>query len=76
MDEEELECFEDAQDNVHWQQTMKKELNSIEKNKTWNLVDLPPSKKAIGTRWVYKLKRTLDGFIDRYKAKLVVKGYA
>ena len=40
------------------------------------MVDLPPGKKAIGTKWVYKLKCKLDGTIDKYKASLVAKGYA
>lgn len=39
-------------------------------------MDLPPGKKAIGTKWVFKLKRTPDRTISRYKAPLVAKGYA
>ena len=46
------------------------------KNGTWSLVDLPIGKKAIGTKWVLKLKHKPDGSIERYKARLVVKGYA
>ena len=37
---------------------------------------MPSGKKAIGTKWVYKLKRKRDGSFDHYKARLVAKGYA
>ncbi|MCO5554453.1 hypothetical protein L7F22_007983 [Adiantum nelumboides] len=55
---------------------MQLELDSIEKNCTWELCDLPPGKNVIGTKWVYKLKHRADGSIERYKARLVAKGYA
>jgi len=50
------------------------EYDAIVKNGTWSLCDLPPGKKAIGTNWVYKLKRKPDGSVDHYKTKLVAKG--
>ncbi len=53
---------------------MQLEYGAIMQNDTWTLCDLPPSKKAIGTKWVYK-KRKLDGTVDRHKARLVTKGY-
>ena len=55
---------------------MQSEYDALIENDTWTLCDLPPGKKAIGTKWVYKLKRKPDGEIDRYKARLVAKGYA
>ena len=55
---------------------MQEELTSIEQNNTWDVVDLPTGKKAIGTKWVFKLKQKANGTIDRYKAQLVAKGYA
>ncbi|MDM1057574.1 hypothetical protein HX004_17660 [Myroides sp. 1354] len=55
---------------------MQDEYDSILKNDTWDLAEMPYGKKAIGTKWVYKLKRKVDGSIDRYKARLVAKGYA
>ena len=45
------------------------------KNQTWSLVDLPKGKKAIGTKWVYKIKYKSDGTLEKYKARLVAKGY-
>ena len=55
---------------------MQEEIDAIEKNKTWQLVEKPNDKEAIGVKWVYKVKHNSDGSIQRTKARLVVKGYA
>ena len=47
---------------------------SIRQNKTWDLVSLP--QEAIGNRWVYKIKGDANNQVERYRARLVVKGYA
>ena len=75
-DENEPVSFDEAQNSENWMAAMQSEYDAIMKTGTWSLCDLPPSKKAIGTKWVYKLKRKPDGTIDRYKARLVAKGYA
>ncbi|KAH9685411.1 protein kinase domain-containing protein [Citrus sinensis] len=54
---------------------MNDEMRSLQKNQTWELVDLPPGKKPVGCRWIYNIKYKADGSIERYKAKLVAKGY-
>jgi hypothetical protein len=53
---------------------MDEELGAIEKNRTWELVEqLPRSQKAIGLKWVYKVKRDKKGAIVKHKALLVAK---
>jgi len=54
---------------------MKDEMNSIARNKVWELVDLPPQCKSIGNKWVFKIKRWTDGSTDKFRARLVVKGF-
>lgn len=54
---------------------MKKEINALTANHTWDLVSLPKGKKVIGYKWVYKVKLRADGSLERYKARLVAKGY-
>lgn len=54
---------------------MKYETDSVERNGTWVLTDLPPGQKVIGLKWVYKIKRDADGKIVYYKARIVAKGY-
>jgi len=46
------------------------------KSDTWELVDRPQHKQRIGVKWVYKTKLNSDGSINKYKVRLVVKGYA
>jgi len=54
---------------------MEAELEALSTNNTWQLVPLPPGKKPIGCRWVYKIKHNNDDTIDHYKTRLVAKGY-
>ena len=54
---------------------MNDEMESMRTNQVQDLVDLPSGRKAIGNKWVLKIKRKADGSIERYKAQLVAKGY-
>ena len=53
-----------------------KEYDALIKNGTWRLVDPPASLKPIGWKWVYTVKYKVDGSLNKYKARLVEKGYA
>lgn len=54
---------------------MQDEIMALEQNQTWVLTDLPPRKWPIGSKWVYKLKLNVSGTVERYKARIVAKGY-
>src|SRR5258708_18566720 len=58
-----------------WHEAALEELNAQLSNGTWVLEKLPPGKKAIGSKWVFKIKRNADGTVERYKARIVAKGY-
>lgn len=51
------------------------EFTALIKQNTWELTPLPLHKQVIGCKWVYRIKRHLDGSIACYKARLVAKGY-
>ncbi|CAL8087744.1 unnamed protein product [Prunus armeniaca] len=72
----EPEKFEEAVKDESWMKAMKDELNMIEKNDTWELVDRPMDKPVIGVKWVFKTKLNLDGSVQKNKARLVAKGYS
>ena len=62
-------------DAEFWQEAINDEMESLESNNTWHLVDLPPGCKTIGCKWILKKKLKPDGTIDIYKARLVAEGY-
>jgi hypothetical protein len=58
-----------------WKEAVRSEMDSILNNGTWELVDRPYGCKPVGYKWVFKKKLGPDGAIDKYKARLVTKGY-
>lgn len=69
---EALKCV----DREHWKKAISDELNALVENGTWEIVDLPPGRNAIDSKWTFKIKRNSNGEIERYKARLVAKGYS
>jgi hypothetical protein len=53
---------------------MMEEMDSIEENDTWSLVDLSSDRKSIGVKWVFKVKQYEHRMVSKHKARLVVKG--
>lgn len=73
------ETFEEAlssKNSAEWRMAMDREIASLKENETYVLIDLPKGAKAIPCKWVYKTKTNPDGSIDKYKARLVVKGFS
>jgi hypothetical protein len=51
------------------------EIAALRTNRTWSLVPFHPSMNVVGSRWVYRINRRVDGSIERYKARLVARGF-
>lgn len=67
--------YKEASTDKRWKEAMEKELEAVERNKTWELTTLPPGHMPIGLKWVYKLKKDTSGNVVKYKARIVAKGY-
>lgn len=65
-----------SRDAGKWLDAIREELDSIEQNQTWTLVDLPIGKRAIGSKWVFKTKTDVNGIVIRRKARLVAQGFS
>jgi hypothetical protein len=62
-------------DSEKWLKAMEAEVVELEAQKTWELVDLPNNREALGGRWVYKIKTNAQNEIIKYKARWVVQGF-
>ncbi|GJX52152.1 putative RNA-directed DNA polymerase [Tanacetum coccineum] len=67
-------CYNDAIKDINWVQAMNNEMEALYLNNTRILTDLPLNRKAIKSKWVYKIKYKSNGEVERYKARLVAKG--
>jgi histone deacetylase 1/2 len=71
----EPQSLDAALNDPNWRHAMDDEYLALIRNKTWHLVPPSAGMNIIDCKWVYKVKRKPDGSIDRYKARLVEKGY-
>ena len=55
---------------------MLEEMAALDKNNTWVVTTLPANKRVVGCKWVFTVKQTPDGKVERYKDRLVAKGYS
>ncbi|XP_074373562.1 putative mitochondrial protein AtMg00820 [Apium graveolens] len=67
--------FVQAAKDRNWKMAMERELQSIEENRTWKLTELPRGQKAIGLKWIFKLKMDAQGNVVKHKERLITKGY-
>ncbi|XP_019255206.1 PREDICTED: uncharacterized protein LOC109233798 [Nicotiana attenuata] len=67
--------FKQAAKYARWIEAMKQEIKALEDNKTWEVVDLPSWKHTVGSKWVYKIKYQANGDTERFKVRLVAKGW-
>ena len=58
-----------------WKSTVYEEMRALQKNKTYEIVYLPEEKKTVGCKWVFTIKCKSNGSIERYKPRLVAKGF-
>ena len=54
---------------------MDEEIECIEKNQTWELVDVPKFKDVINVKWIYKTKQDANGNVEKHKARMVARGF-
>ena len=67
--------YREASTDPLWQIVMKEEFDALSKNHTWDLMTPLLGKSVVGYKWIYKIKTHSDGSIERYKARLVTKGF-
>ena len=60
---------------AHWKEAIRIELETLHLNNTWELVDLPARRRAIGNKWVFRVKYDEYRRLIKYKARLVAQGY-
>nr|GFA09333.1 ribonuclease H-like domain, reverse transcriptase, RNA-dependent DNA polymerase [Tanacetum cinerariifolium] len=73
LTEDEPKNYKEASSDQKWIEAIKVELDSINRNNTWELTTLPKGHKAIGLKWVFKTKRDANGNIVKHKSRIVAK---
>ena len=65
--------FQEALEDPKWKYALIEEIKALQKNSTWEMVELPMGKKTIRCKWAFSMKYKSDETINRYKARLVTK---
>jgi hypothetical protein len=69
-------CYEDATSHPVWRDAMMEEYQSIMKNDVWDIVLRLEGKSVVTSKWIYKIKHTVDGSIERHKKRFVARGFS
>ena len=67
--------YEEATKLQVWKDAMLDEYNSIMKNKVWEVIPRGEGKSVVSSKWIYKIKHSTDGSIEKYKARFVARGF-
>jgi hypothetical protein len=65
-----------SEDSKLWKKAMVEEMDALDKNEAWDIVELPARRKYVGSKWLFKKKFNVEGRVEKYKARLVAKGYS
>lgn len=60
----------------HWRAAIRVEIEALKRCNTWDVTDLPRTRRAIGCKWVFKIKLNSDGSVNKFKARMVAKGFS
>jgi hypothetical protein len=65
-----------SEDSKLWKKAMVEEMDALDKNEAWDIVELQAVRKSIGSKWLFKKKFNAQGKVEKYKAQIVAKGYS
>jgi hypothetical protein len=63
-----------SEDSKLWKKAMVEEIDALDKNEAWDIVELPAGRKTVGSKWLFN--KNVEGKVEKYKAQLVAKGYS
>ena len=69
-------CFEYATNRKEWVDAMVEEYQSIIKNDVWEINPRQKEKSVVSSKWIFKTKHSIDGSIEKYKARFVARGFS
>jgi hypothetical protein len=69
-------CYKEASSQPIWRDAMMEEYQSIMKNDVWDIVPRPEGKFVVTSKWIYKIKHTTDGSIEKHKTRFVARGFS
>ena len=67
--------YKEVVQKKEWVEAMTEEYQSIMKNDVWDIVPKPEGKSVVSSKWIYKIKHTADGSIEKYKAIFVARAF-
>jgi hypothetical protein len=65
-----------SEDSKLWKKAMVEEMDALDKNEAWDVFYLPDGRKFVGSKWLFKKKFNAEGKVEKYKSRLVAKGYS